>query len=208
MCGYSQNNIRHFERVNRDVAIGHGKGRVTLDGKCGRNGKCQSIVPKRNCSKGAHRTILRNPSLGTDKCELTNPCLEQTENTIRRYDDLVRSLESTRRKGYSIDNQECILDVFCVAVPIYDHTEKPVAAISIASQASKMDKERLEKFAKLVQNAALNISRRLGYRGESSITSPDAHRPPAGFSPKSRPVPAGVSPCSPYLKQSNSNIPA
>ena len=89
-----------------------------------------------------------------------------TDNTIKHYDDLIRELDSTRRRGYSIDNQECILDVFCVAAPIYDQTEKPVAAISIASQACKMDKERLEKFAKLVQNAALNISRRLGFRGE------------------------------------------
>ena len=89
-----------------------------------------------------------------------------TRNTIKHYDDLIKELDSIRRRGYSIDNQECILDVFCVAAPIYDQTETPVAAISIASQASKMDKEKLEKFAKLVPNAALNISRRLGFRGE------------------------------------------
>jgi len=100
--------------------------------------------------------------------EITGPgrLVSLTENTIKHYDDLVEELESTRRRGYSVDNQECILDVFCVAAPIYDQTEKPIAATSIASQASKMDKERLEKFAKLVQNAALNISRRLGFRGE------------------------------------------
>jgi DNA-binding IclR family transcriptional regulator len=87
-----------------------------------------------------------------------------TENTITRMDDLMGELKASRERGYAIDNQECIPDVFCVSTPILNMYEKPIAAISIASSASTMNAEKFEEFGKLVSNAALEISRRLGFR--------------------------------------------
>jgi DNA-binding IclR family transcriptional regulator len=87
-----------------------------------------------------------------------------TENTITRMDDLMSELKASRERGYSIDNEECIPDVFCVSSPIKNRFEKPIAAISIATSASKMTAEMLEEFGTLVSNTALDISRKLGFR--------------------------------------------
>lgn len=91
--------------------------------------------------------------------------LSKTEYTIKHYNDLVIDLDRTRKRGYAIDNRESEREVFCVAAPVYNRSAEPVAAISIASLASKMNNDRMEKFSKLVVSTALNISRRLGFVG-------------------------------------------
>ncbi|HYF84045.1 MAG TPA: IclR family transcriptional regulator [Clostridia bacterium] len=86
-----------------------------------------------------------------------------TEYTIKSYDELIVDLKGIRSRGYAIDDRENEEDVFCVAAPIYDRSGKPIAAISIASLASKINSDRLEQFGKLVSDTALDISKRLGY---------------------------------------------
>ena len=86
-----------------------------------------------------------------------------TENTITNYNELLEELEATRERGYAIDNQECVKDIFCVAAPIYGTSDKPIAAISIATSASSMDGEKLEKLGVLIPETALIISRKLGF---------------------------------------------
>jgi len=88
-----------------------------------------------------------------------------TEHTLKYYDDLISDLKEVRKRGYSIDDRENEEDVFCVAAPVYDRTGKPIAAISIASLASKINSSRQELFGNLVKTTALEISRRLGYVG-------------------------------------------
>ena len=89
-----------------------------------------------------------------------------TENTITTYNELLEELEAIRERGYAIDNQECVKDIFCVAAPIYGTSDKPIAAISIATNASSMDARKLEKLSVLISENALKISRRLGFAGD------------------------------------------
>ena len=95
------------------------------------------------------------------------PMKAKTEYTLTNYQELLRDLEQTRRRGYSIDNRESELEVFCVAAPIYDLSGRPVAAISIAGMASRMlgNDQKVAEFGKLVMETALLVSKRLGYRG-------------------------------------------
>ncbi len=86
-----------------------------------------------------------------------------TENTITTYNELLEELEAIRERGYAIDNQECVKDIFCVAAPIYGTSDKPIAAISIAADASSMDTGKLEKLSVLISENALKISRKLGF---------------------------------------------
>ncbi|VBB07251.1 bacterial transcriptional regulator [Lucifera butyrica] len=87
-----------------------------------------------------------------------------TPATILELDKLLEDLSLTRERGYAIDNREMEDEIFCVAAPVYDRTEKPVAAISIASIYLKMDTAKTELFGKMITNAALEISKRLGFR--------------------------------------------
>jgi DNA-binding IclR family transcriptional regulator len=89
-----------------------------------------------------------------------------TKNTIRNVEALFVELERTRRRRYAFDNQEATLGIVCVAVPVYDHTNSSVAAISIASPAHIMDNRKKQEFADRIREASLEISRQMGYLGE------------------------------------------
>lgn len=87
-----------------------------------------------------------------------------TQTTIIDLDKLLDDLRETRERGYAIDNREMEDEIFCVAAPIYGRTEKPIAAISVASLYLKMDKDKIQFFGEMITEAALDISRRLGFR--------------------------------------------
>lgn len=78
---------------------------------------------------------------------------------------LLADLDATRRRGYSIDRQEAVVAVCCVGAPIRDHLGKPVAAISVSTIDQLF---RPEELGPETLNAALAVSKSLGWRGESS----------------------------------------
>ncbi|WP_409310454.1 IclR family transcriptional regulator [Pectobacterium sp. B1J-3] len=77
-------------------------------------------------------------------------------------------LNEARQRGYVIDDREHNSEVFCVAAPIYNARGKTQAAISIASLFSKVkdNPSRVEELGQLISEAALSLSRRIGFRGE------------------------------------------
>ena len=93
----------------------------------------------------------------------------KTAYSITEYEILLADLDLTRERGYSIDNRESELEVFCVAAPVYDSQAIPIAAISIASLASRVlsDPNRVPQLGQLVSSSALTISKRLGFRKDT-----------------------------------------
>ncbi len=89
----------------------------------------------------------------------------KTAYTITSYSGLLGELEKTRNRGYALDDREVEDEIFCVAAPIFDWSDKAVAAISIGSLCVRMNEERIANFGKLIQKTALEISRRLGFSG-------------------------------------------
>ncbi|MDN4618626.1 IclR family transcriptional regulator [Paenibacillus sp. PsM32] len=79
--------------------------------------------------------------------------------------DLLQDLRAIRERGYSIDDREDNLEMYCIASAIYDQWNHPVAAISVASMYSGMNPEREQMIVRLVQEAALKLSNQLGYSG-------------------------------------------
>lgn len=90
--------------------------------------------------------------------------IQRTSNSITSYNSLIENLNQIRQRGYSIDDRENEEDIFCVAVPVYDASNRPVAAISVAGLVTRMKEEELDKYSKYLVDAALGISKRLGYR--------------------------------------------
>ncbi len=86
-----------------------------------------------------------------------------TATTLVTFEDLMEDIKQTRRRGFAIDNREMEDEIFCVAAPILDRAEKPVAAISIASIYLKMDEQKIALWGNWIAEAALAISRRLGF---------------------------------------------
>lgn len=88
-----------------------------------------------------------------------------TEHTITDLDALNADLERTRKRGYAIDDREGNMEVYCLAAPIRDHSDQPVAAISVAMLYSARTDALVDTLSKALSEDALAISRKLGYKG-------------------------------------------
>jgi len=89
-----------------------------------------------------------------------------TENTITNPEVLKRELKEVRKRGYAIDNMEHEEGIRCVGAPIRNHRGEVFAAISVSGPSQRFDPRRIEVMAKLVIEAAEEISKKMGYRKE------------------------------------------
>lgn len=76
---------------------------------------------------------------------------------------LLRSLDATREAGFSIDDEEFLTGVRCIAAPVLDYRGAPVAAIGISGPASRLSRARCRKLGAVVVEQASAASRMLGY---------------------------------------------
>jgi DNA-binding IclR family transcriptional regulator len=86
-----------------------------------------------------------------------------TPRTITDPLALRTHLADIRARGYAIDDAEYKPDVRGVAAPVRDHRGQVIAAVNAGGPASRLTLERAHALAPLVQAAAQEISRRLGY---------------------------------------------
>jgi IclR family transcriptional regulator, KDG regulon repressor len=87
-----------------------------------------------------------------------------TPNTIGSLQELEAELQRAHKNGYACDLEEHELHIRCVAAPIWDHVGAVNASLSITAPIVRMPVARLRQLAPLIQTAALQISRELGYR--------------------------------------------
>ncbi len=81
-----------------------------------------------------------------------------TSNTIGSYEELLEELETIRKTGVSIDNEEEEIGLTCVASPIFDGNRKVIAAISLTGPTFRMLDNNLEEIKKQVHMTANKIS--------------------------------------------------
>ncbi len=67
-----------------------------------------------------------------------------TPNTIASKEELLKELESIRKRGYSEDNEESEIGLSCIAGPVYDYRNKCVAAISVSGDTAFINEHREE----------------------------------------------------------------
>jgi len=89
-----------------------------------------------------------------------------TPNTVTTICRLLLDLAQVRERGVAYDDRETHLNQRCVAAPIYDHTGRTVAALTISAPATRLDGERLGIVEDLAREGAAKLSRRLGHRRE------------------------------------------
>ncbi len=65
-----------------------------------------------------------------------------TESTITQKAVLERQLQQVLMRGYATEYNEIIDGVSCIAVPIFDHDNELVAAISISTPSFRLSKQR------------------------------------------------------------------
>ncbi|SAK62395.1 IclR family transcriptional regulator [Caballeronia ptereochthonis] len=87
-----------------------------------------------------------------------------TKATITDLQALKTELARAAANGYAINRGEWRDSVGGVAAPIFDAFGLPAAAIGISGPLERLSVKRMKELAPAVQNAALNISRAMGYR--------------------------------------------
>ncbi|MCX7787791.1 MAG: IclR family transcriptional regulator [Spirochaetes bacterium] len=90
-----------------------------------------------------------------------------TPNTIHSLEALKAELETVKRQGWAIDNEECEIGARCVAAPIRDYSGRIVAAISTSGPVFRMTREKMEYMKIRITQAAEEISQLLGYEKET-----------------------------------------
>ena len=93
------------------------------------------------------------------------PYLQRTPQTLADYTTLITDLNQSRERGYTIDDREGVEFIYCFGAPIYDYTNKVIAAISITSIVDEIREEEKSNYPKLISQVAMEISKRLGFTG-------------------------------------------
>jgi DNA-binding IclR family transcriptional regulator len=88
-----------------------------------------------------------------------------TPNTLTDPSALLQELAGIRARGYSVDDQELVMGVFCVGVPILDRLGRPVGALSISGPTPKAPGAAVEPLVRRLHEACGQVSKRLGYNG-------------------------------------------
>lgn len=86
-----------------------------------------------------------------------------TENTITDREGLLVELEKIRASGVSFDREELDIGTCAVSAPIFDHTSKIAAVLTVAGPTQRLHIDKEGDLAELVRKTAMNISGSLGY---------------------------------------------
>jgi len=79
-----------------------------------------------------------------------------TPYTISSRGELLKHLETVRKQGYAIDDQECVMGFHCVAAPVRQADGRVMAAVSVSIPAHLWDQKK-----DLAREATLSLAERL-----------------------------------------------
>lgn len=102
--------------------------------------------------------LSQAPSIEKEVLALKTPLVPLTSKTITSTSELRRELEAIRRRGYSIDDEEAIPGVRCVAAPVLSPEGLLVAAVAVQGPAIRVTRSRTKGLGSVVQAAAEEIA--------------------------------------------------
>lgn len=88
--------------------------------------------------------------------------IDYTDKTITTFEELLEKLETVRKKGYAMDDEENEIGVRCVAVALSDIAGKNRYAISISAPEIRMTDEKIQICAKALKEAKRKIKNAWG----------------------------------------------
>jgi IclR family acetate operon transcriptional repressor len=104
-----------------------------------------------------------------DVAELYKPtgATARTPRTQTTLAAIRREADVTRKRGYSLDDEEFNPGVRCLAAPVSSSDGTVVAAIGITASTVRFTRERIPEMAGMVMDAARELSGLLGYHDGS-----------------------------------------
>lgn len=118
-----------------------------------------------------HTTALGKALLAYEEAEEVEALFaagveKRTANSITDLDEFRRNLDLVRERGFAVDDVENEEGIRCVATPVFDHEGRVIASISVSGPEYRVPSDRLEDLGKEVSDAALTLSRRIGYHSD------------------------------------------
>lgn len=99
-----------------------------------------------------------------DRLYPTDKLSSLTTSTIGSVATLAHELETTRRRGYALDAEECALGLYCLAMPIISAEHKAVAAISVSIPQDRYQPHHVEEILRQMTGETYRLSHKLGAR--------------------------------------------
>jgi IclR family pca regulon transcriptional regulator len=88
-----------------------------------------------------------------------------TRFTITNESSLRADIEAVRDRGYSVADQEGVLGLYAVAVPVFNYEGRVVAAANISLRSEENDPEKVRQIIDSLQRQGALLSSRMGYGG-------------------------------------------
>lgn len=85
-----------------------------------------------------------------------------TEKSIVRAGELFRELETVRRQGFAVDDEEACMGLRCVAAVVFNDCSEPLAAISVSGMTSRVTEQRLPELGRAVREVAAELTAAIG----------------------------------------------
>lgn len=89
-----------------------------------------------------------------------------TANTITSLDDLMLELEKIKKQGYSIDDEEFVPGLTCIAMPVRNYRNEVVAAVSVSGPSIRLSFHKIMDIKKGLDIATKELAAFVGYMGE------------------------------------------
>jgi len=114
-------------------------------------------------SSGIGKALLANiPEKDVDKIVRKKGLPAFTEKSLTMKDKLFANLQITKKRGWSLDDEERYSGMRCVAAPIFNAYGEAVAGISVSGPTLRFADEAIEDFAEKVMEAARRVTIMIG----------------------------------------------
>jgi IclR family acetate operon transcriptional repressor len=100
---------------------------------------------------------------------LAHPLERSTVHTITDRAELDRQLDSAREAGVARTFEELEVGLDAIAAPVFGADGEVVAALDVSGPSHRLRAENRPELVRLTQDAAADLSRRLGYRGRRAV---------------------------------------
>ena len=129
-----------------------------------------------HCTGLGKALLAHLPESELDRLIKNHGLPRHNENTITSPRKLKEQLAQIRKLGYSLDDEEDEVGLRCLGAPVFDHSGKVVAAISVAGTTAQIGHENLSSLVDRIKKTSVAISRKMGYAPDkASDRPPDSH---------------------------------
>lgn len=106
-----------------------------------------------------------------------------TDRTIPGMKTMLQEIERIQLRGYALDLGEEAADLYCVASPVFDYREYPIASLWLSGPEFRLSKMDLDQVGAVVREHTLHVSRDFGY--DPSLSKYSAFKSEAVDGPES-----------------------